>query len=159
MWQLDFLRWLHVIGAAILLGTWAGIAFFMLLAHRTSDPRLIAHVASTVLIADFLFTATAVIAQPITGYLLARLAGWPLTEGWLLLSVGLYILTGCFWLPVVVIQIKLRNVAEAALRENAVLPPMYYTLFRVWFACGVPAFASVLMIFWLMLTKPQIGSW
>ncbi len=159
MWQLDLLRWLHVIGAAVLLGTGAGIAFFMLLAHRTADAKLIAHVACTVVIADFLFTATAVIAQPITGYLLARLAGWPLTEGWLLLSVALYILTGCFWLPVVFIQIRLRNLAEEALRANAALPPMYYTLFRVWFACGIPAFASVLAIFWLMLIKPQIGSW
>ncbi|GAB4350915.1 MAG: hypothetical protein Kow0026_07510 [Oricola sp.] len=75
------LRWLHVIGACVLLGTGAGIAFFMVMAERTGKPALIAHVASTVVIADTVFTATAVIVQPGTGYLLARAVGWPLTEG------------------------------------------------------------------------------
>jgi uncharacterized membrane protein len=84
-------RWLHVIGAAVLLGTGAGIAFFMLVAHRTKDARLIGHVASTVVIADFLFTATAVIVQPITGIWLALQIGWPLTSPWILASLVLYI--------------------------------------------------------------------
>ena len=92
----EILRFLHVIGATVLLGTGAGIAFFMLLAVRTRDAKLIAHVANTVVIADMVFTASAVIVQPITGYLLARIVGWPLTEGWLALSIGLYVLTGLF---------------------------------------------------------------
>ena len=84
----DVLRWLHVIGAAVLLGTGAGIAFFMLMAHRTGDPRLIAHVAGTVVIADALFTATAVIAQPITGVMLAREINWSLGQGWIVVVAG-----------------------------------------------------------------------
>lgn len=63
-------KYLHVLGAAVLLGTGARIAVFMLLAHRTGDPAVVAGVARIVVIADFLFTATAVIAQPITGVLL-----------------------------------------------------------------------------------------
>jgi uncharacterized membrane protein len=104
----DMLRLAHVIGAAVLFGTGAGIAFFMVMAHRTRDPRLVAHVAGTVVVADLVFTATAVILQPITGYLLARVVGWPLAEGWILLSLALYVVTGLFWLPVVFIQIKMR---------------------------------------------------
>ena len=80
------LRYLHVIGATVLLGTGVGIAFFMLMAHRTGDPRLIAHVAATVVIADAIFTATAVIAQPVTGVFLANAMGWNLTEGWIVTS-------------------------------------------------------------------------
>jgi uncharacterized membrane protein len=159
MWQPDLLRWLHVIGAAVLLGTGTGIAFFMLLAHRTRDPHLIAHVAGTVVTADFLFTATAVIAQPITGYLLARVEGWPLDEGWLLSSLALYILTGLFWLPVVLIQARMRDLARDAAQGNTELPATYHALFRVWFACGIPAFSAVLIIFWLMLSKPKISLW
>ena len=78
-WPL-LLRWLHLIGATVLLGTGAGIAFFMVMAHRTRDARLIAHTAATVVVADWVFTASAVVLQPITGALLARAIGWPLTE-------------------------------------------------------------------------------
>lgn len=154
---LDILRWLHVIGAAVLLGTGAGIAFFMLMAHRTLQPALVAHVAGTVVVADLLFTATAVVAQPLTGLGLALLIGWPLTEGWLLVSLGLYVLTGLFWLPVVWIQLRMRNLARAAAREGLPLPGEYHRLFRIWFACGIPAFLAVLAIIWLMLAKPSFS--
>ena len=155
---LDLLRWLHGIGATVLLGTGAGIAFFMLMAHRTRQPALVAHVAGTVVVADFLFTATAVIAQPLTGLGLALLIGWPLTEGWLLVSLALYVLTGLFWLPVVWIQLRMRDLARAAAREGLPLPGQYHRLFRIWFACGIPAFLAVLAILWLMLAKPSFGS-
>ncbi|UWQ78505.1 DUF2269 domain-containing protein [Leisingera sp. S132] len=153
------LRWLHVIGACVLLGTGAGIAFFMLMAHRTRDAALIAHTASVVVAADLLFTATAVIAQPITGGLLAWRLGWPLSAGWQALSLGLYVLTGAFWLPVVWIQLRLRNLARAAAQAGEELPARYHRLFAVWFACGIPAFAAVLMILWLMLARPDLGIW
>lgn len=152
----DILRWLHVIGAAVLLGTGAGIAFFMLMAHRTRDAALVAHVAATVVLADTLFTATAVVLQPVTGALLARETGWSLGEPWILLSLGLYVLTGVFWLPVVVIQLRLRDLARAAAADRMPLPAGYQRLFRIWFACGIPAFAAVLAIFWLMLSRPAL---
>jgi uncharacterized membrane protein len=94
------LKYLHLIGATILLGTGAGIAFFMLMAHRTGEAVQIAAVARIVVVADFLFTATAVIAQPVTGIALAWHVGYSLTNGWIALSILLYIVTGCFWLPV-----------------------------------------------------------
>jgi len=150
------LRWLHVIGACVLLGTGAGIAFFMLMAHRSRDPRIIAHTARVVVLADLLFTTTAVLAQPLTGALLAWQLGWDLREGWIILSLLLYALTGLFWLPVVWIQIRLRDLAAQAAQANSALPPAYDRLFRIWFACGIPAFAVVLAIFWLMLARPDI---
>ena len=95
------LKYLHVIGATVLLGTGAGIAFFMFMANRTGDSAVIAATARIVVIADFLFTATAVVAQPVTGVLLARSVGYPLTESWIVMSILLYLVTGMFWLPVV----------------------------------------------------------
>lgn len=148
---------LHVIGAAVLLGTGAGIAFFMLMAVRTRDARLIAHVSGTVVIADLLFTATAAVAQPVTGVLLALQTGWPLSERWILASLGLYVFIGLFWLPVVGIQIRLRDLAREAEAAGGALSERFWTLYRVWFACGFPAFFAMLGIFWLMLNKPQIG--
>ena len=153
----DLLRWLHIIGATVLFGTGAGIAFFMLMAQRTGRAELVAHVAGTVVIADTIFTATAVIVQPITGVLLAQAMGWPLSEGWIVLSLLLYVVTGLFWLPVVWIQIRIRNLARQAASENAQLPAEEKRLFRIWFACGFPAFAAVLAILWLMVTRPAIS--
>ncbi len=153
----DILRWVHVIGATVLFGTGAGIAFFMLMAQRTGRPDIVAHVAGTVVIADTIFTATAVIVQPVTGVLLAQAMGWPLSEGWIVLSLLFYVVTGLFWLPVVWIQIRIRNLARQAAIENAPLPAEEKRLFRIWFSCGFPAFAAVLAILWLMVTRPEIG--
>jgi uncharacterized membrane protein len=151
------LRLVHVLGATVLLGTGAGIAFFMVMARLTNNPVLIAHVSGTVVVADTLFTATAVVLQPVTGFFLARAVGWSLTEGWIVLSLLLYVVTGLFWLPVVWIQVRLRDLARLAVANNQPLPERWYSLYRIWFACGFPAFFSVLGIFWLMLMKPDIN--
>ncbi|TPM89469.1 DUF2269 family protein [Mesorhizobium sp. B2-1-5] len=150
------IKYLHVIGAAVLLGTGAGIAFFMLLAHRTGNAATIAAVARIVVVADFLFTATAVVAQPITGVALAWQAGYSLREGWIVLSIVLYVVTGLFWLPVVWMQMEMRNLATRAATSGAPPPERYNKLFRLWFVFGFPAFAAVLAIFWLMITRPLI---
>lgn len=152
----ELLRLVHVVGAAVLLGTGAGIAFFMVMAHRTRDPTIIAHVAGTVVIADFLFTTTAVVLQPVSGAWLAHEVGWSLSEGWLLWSLALYVFTGLFWLPVVFIQIELRKLARQSAATGRPLPERYDRLYRIWFACGFPAFLAVIAIFWLMLTRPAI---
>jgi uncharacterized membrane protein len=151
------LKFLHVIGAAVLLGTGAGIAFFMLLAHRTGEPKIVAAVAGMVVTADFIFTATAVAAQPITGVLLAWAVGYSLWDGWIVLSILLYLVTGAFWLPVVWMQMRLRDLAEAAARTGEPLPRAYHRLFWTWFGFGFPAFGAVLGIFWLMIARPEIG--
>jgi uncharacterized membrane protein len=150
------LKTLHVIGGTVLLGTGAGIAFFMLMAHRTRDPRLIAHTAGVVVVADLLFTATAVVLQPITGAALALIAGFPLLKGWIGLSLALYVLTGACWLPVVWMQMRMRDLARRAVMDQTPLPAEYHRLWRCWFAFGVPAFSAVLLIIWLMIAKPSL---
>lgn len=148
------LKLAHIIGATVLFGTGAGIAFFMLMAHRAGDPRLIAHTAGVVVVADTVFTATSVVVQPITGGLLAYMTGVPLLHGWVAISLFLYVMIGVFWLPVVWIQLRLRDLARLAVATDTALPPAYYRLWRVWFACGFPAFAGVVGILALMVTKP-----
>lgn len=152
-----FLKWLHVIGAAVLLGTGAGIAFFMLMAHHTKDARTIAAVARIVVVADFIFTLSAVIVQPVTGVLLALVAGYSLFSGWIVVSLGLYLLTGAFWAPVVFMQMRMRDLAAASAMRGDPLPDEYHQLYRRWFACGFPAFFSVLAIFWLMIARPAFS--
>ena len=154
---MEWFQWLrvaHILGACVLIGTGAGIAFFMLMAHRSREPALIAHVARTVVIADWLFTASAVLVQPVTGLLLARALGWPLDSPWILWSLGLYLFIGACWLPVLVIQTRLRDLAAAAAATGSRLPPEYHRLFRWWFALGWPAFAAILALLVVMVVRP-----
>jgi len=152
----ELLRWVHVVGACVLLGTGAGIAFFMLMAHHTRNPAVVAHVANSVVAADMLFTATAVVVQPLTGALLAQVTGWSLATPWILLSIALYVLTGLLWLPVVLIQLRIRNLAREAVAKGTPLDQQYERQFRIWFLLGGPAFASVLAILWLMVARPAL---
>jgi uncharacterized membrane protein len=151
------LKYLHIMGAAVLIGTGAGIAFFMLAAHLDGKPVVIAGVARIVVIADFIFTATAVVVQPITGVLLALQAGYLLREGWIVWSIVLYIFIGALWLPVVWMQMRLRDLAAEAAANGTQLPDRYHRIFWNWCAFGIPAFAAIAIILWLMVAKPQIG--
>jgi uncharacterized membrane protein len=147
-------KYLHVLGAIVILGTGTGIAFFMLMAHRSGDPAFIARTAAIVVIADMLFTLTAVLLQPVTGGLLMALSATTLAERWLVMSLGLYAVAGLFWIPVIFMQIEMRDLAQVALPQRQPLPPRYFALFRRWFGFGIPGFGSVMLILWLMVAKP-----
>jgi uncharacterized membrane protein len=149
------IKYLHVLGAIVILGTGGGIAFFLLMAHRSREPAFIARTAATVVIADLLFTLTAVILQPITGGLLMTLTAVPITEHWVLVSLALYAVAGLFWVPVIFMQIEMRDLASGAETTGQGLPPRYFVLFRRWFWFGIPGFGSVVTILWLMIAKPE----
>jgi uncharacterized membrane protein len=149
-----FLKWLHVLGATVLFGTGAGIAFFLVRAHRTRNAHQVAAVAGDVVRADLWFTTTAVVLQPLTGYLLMAQRGWSMDHAWIRWSLLLYVLVGCCWLPVVWLQWKMRNLARQAATAGEVLPARYFRYYAWWFALGWPAFAGVLAIMWLMIAKP-----
>ena len=147
-------KFFHVLGAVVILGTGTGIAFFMLMAHRTRDAAFIARTASVVVIADAIFTLSAVLLQPLTGGLLMMLSATAITERWLLASLALYVFAGLFWVPVVFMQIKMRDLARKAAEQCGALPERYFVLFRRWFAFGFPGFGATMLILWLMIAKP-----
>ena len=147
-------KYLHVLGAIVILGTGTGIAFFMLMAHRSGEAVFIARTASIVVIADMLFTLTAVLLQPLTGGVLMTLSSTGFTELWISVSLGLYAVAGLFWVPVIFMQIEMRDLARVAAAENQPLPPRYFALIRRWMLFGIPGFGSVMTIVWLMIAKP-----
>lgn len=149
------LKLVHILGGAVLFGTGLGIAFFMFMAHRTGDPAAIAHTARTVIIADAVFTATAVVLQPLTGWALAVMSGVSTVHWWIKATLVLYVFVGLCWLPVVWIQLRMRDLAEAAARDRTTLPARYHRYFKIWFWLGWPAFTGVIAIFALMLWKPN----
>ena len=148
------LKWIHILSSTLLFGTGLGIAFFMWVAHRRGDARVIAATARTVVIADACFTAPAVGIQLVTGLLLSAKLGWPVEAFWWRASLLLFFVVGICWLPVLWLQIRARDLACAAADSNAALGPIYQRTMRVWFWLGWPAFLSVLAIFWLMVVKP-----
>lgn len=153
-WYL-WIKWLHIVSSTVLFGTGFGIAFFFVRAQHSGNVAVIASVGRDVVLADAVFTATAVVIQPASGAALALMAGYPLSSPWLLLSIGLYVFVGACWLPVVWLQIQMRDLAAAAAASSSPLPEEYARHYRRWFALGWPAFIGVLAIFYLMVAKPR----
>jgi uncharacterized membrane protein len=153
-WYL-WVKWLHIVSSTVLFGTGFGIAFFFVRAQRTGNVAFIASVGRDVVLADAVFTATAVVIQPASGIALALIAGYPLSSPWLLLSVALYFVVGACWLPVVWLQIRMRDLAVAAATSSSPLPVEYKQYYRWWFALGWPALIGVLVIFYMMVAKPS----
>lgn len=147
-------KWLHILSSTFLFGTGIGSAFYMLFTSISGDVRAIAVVSRQVVLADWLFTATSGVVQPLTGIYLIYLAGFPWTSNWILWSIGLYIVAGACWLPVVWIQMRMRDMAQAAAHNHAELPAQYWRYLRIWVALGIPAFFALVIVFWLMVAKP-----
>ena len=153
------LKTLHVVSAAVLLGTGAGIAFFTWfgyrLALRSGSIESLRNTLRLTVLGDLAFTSVAVVVQPLTGALLMRQAGWSFTSDWLMAVAALYVGTGVCWLPVVWIQYRLRNTALQC-ESTGALPASFHRQFLIWFVLGIPAFTMVLVLFWLMVAKPGL---
>lgn len=147
-------KWLHVLSSTVLFGTGIGSAFYLYFASRTKDVHAVAFVARYVVIADTLFTATTLVFQLLSGWYLAKLAGFPLTQRWLVLSIALYIFAVACWLPVVWLQIRMRDLAVSAAARGEPLSARYFELWRIWSFLGMPALVAFIAIFWLMIAKP-----
>lgn len=150
------LKWLHILSSTLLFGTGIGSAFYLLVTVTSGDMRLVAHVARWVVRADWLFTATTAIAQPLTGLWLVHVIGLPLSTGWVAWSLALYAVAIACWLPVVWLQVRLRDMAQQAAAEGMGAPPGFQRLFIGWVVLGIPALAAFLAIFWLMVAKPTL---
>jgi len=147
-------KWLHVLSSTLLFGTGLGSAYYMLFASLTRRPEAVAVVVRHVVWADWLFTTTTIIFQPLSGLYLLHLMGLPWTTRWVLWSFALYFLAGVCWLPVVWLQIRMRRMAERAVANKQPLPAQYFRYLKIWTALGIPAFVALVIVFWLMVAKP-----
>ncbi|MDR2012703.1 MAG: DUF2269 domain-containing protein [Rhodanobacter sp.] len=145
---------LHILCATVLFGTGLGTAFFFWFTYRSGNVTAIAHAARLTVLADWVFTTPAVIAQPVTGLWLLHLANLDWRTGWVRTAIGLYLLTGACWLMVVWLQRRMRDLAATAMRNGTALPPVYRRYVWTWFVLGWPAFIAMLAVFWVMVVKP-----
>lgn len=147
-------KWLHILSSTVLFGTGIGSAFYMLFASISRDVRAIAVISRFVVLADWIFTSTTVLVQPLTGLYMIHLAGYDWHSRWIIWSICLYFVAGACWLPVVWIQLRMRDMAQLAAREGTALPEQYWRYLRTWTALGIPAFCALMVVFWLMVSKP-----
>ena len=145
---------IHIISSTILFGTGLGSAFYAYRANQTNNFDAMNFALKNVVIADWVFTTPAVIVQPLTGFWLMHILHLPWNTPWLLASFVLYVVVGICWIPVVFIQIKMRDLLQQAIQSQSDLPPRYYRLFKTWYWLGWPAFIGVIVIFYLMIFKP-----
>nr|CAA6814482.1 MAG: Unknown protein [uncultured Thiotrichaceae bacterium] len=151
------LKYLHILSMVVLFGTGLGTAWYKWMADRTGNVSHIAIMNKQVVLADWLFTTPAIIFQPISGIWLALVLNLPLLTPWIVWSLILYVLAGVCWLPVVWLQMRMRDLAIQADREGAALPAQYWRYARIWFWLGVPAFAAMLLVVFLMVFKTAAG--
>ncbi len=147
------LKYIHILSAVILAGTGLGIAFFMFMANRSGNPQAIMVTARHVVLADWIFTTPAVITQLITGILLMQQLGYTWNSTWFIAVISLFVFIGACWVPVVVVQYRLRNIAMS-MDTRPDLQSAYKRLMRIWTVLGIMAFSAILIVFWLMVVKP-----
>lgn len=151
------LKTIHILSSVVLVGVGFGSAFYLFCANRTRNVQAQAVVARFVVLADWIFTTPAIILQLVTGIGLAHMAGWPLSTPWIAWSLALYFFTGACWLPVVWLQIRMRRMVEEAARENKPAPELYWSYSKYWEMLGYPAFAAMIIVYFLMVTKPTFS--
>ncbi len=147
------LKYIHILSATILFGTGIGTAFFMWMAYLSRNNTTLALTTKHVILADWFFTTPSVILQPVTGFWLMLTLHYPFNSLWFALTMGLYVLAGVCWVIVVFIQYKLHQMAKSIAQSNAVMPERYHNLMYWWFSLGVIAFGSIMVIYWLMISK------
>jgi len=154
---MDYLtvKWLHILSATLMFGTGFGTAFYMFVANRSGNVQAIAVVTRWVARADWWFTTPSVIFQPISAFWMIHLAGFPLQSHWIVWSLALYSLAGACWLPVVWLQLRMRDMAQVAADRQTALPDRYWRYERIWTALGFPAFSALIVVYWLMVHKPM----
>jgi len=152
----NLLKSTHILSAFLLFGTGLGSAFYKWMADRSGNIEAQAVTARHVVLADFLFTTPSAIYQPVSGFLLLQQLAIPLNEPWVALSFVLYMIAGLCWLPVVWLQILMRDLVNEAVNKSQPLPPEYIRLARIWFWLGWPAFVSLIAAVWLMVAKPDL---
>jgi uncharacterized membrane protein len=145
---------IHIISSTVLFGTGLGTAFFKWTVDRSGNVAAIRVVSERVVLADWLFTSPAIVVQAITGIALARLMGFPINHGWVAYAIALYLIAGLCWLPVVWLQMRMRDLARDSDSRGIPLGAVYWNYARVWFWLGVPAFLALVVVFWLMVAKP-----
>jgi uncharacterized membrane protein len=143
-----WIKLVHIISATILFGTGLGIAFFMLKAYLSGNQDTMVVTTRNVVLADWIFTTPAVVIQFASGLWLTQQIGIPFDSVWFVLVVSLFVLVGGCWVPVVWIQLRIRDIVASNVDVIDCR-----RLMSVWMVLGAVAFSGVLLLFFLMVFR------
>src|SRR5262245_23755042 len=127
-----FLKFIHVMSSTILFGTGIGTACVMLYGHNTGKTSIMAAIGRYVVFADWVFTAPSAVVQLVTGLGMVYLAGYSFSLFWIWGSIVGYLIATFCWLPVVYLQIRMRDFAIQAEQSGLPLPEQYFRYFKYW---------------------------
>ncbi len=146
-----WIKLLHILSATVLFGTGMGTAFFMLRTYLSKNEAAMAITTRNVVMADWLFTTPAVVIQLVSGLWLTSKLGIAFDSAWFVTVIGLFVFVGACWTPVVWIQIRVRDLIDSNAERGE-----YRNLMRVWMVLGALAFSSVVLLFYLMVSKTGV---
>jgi uncharacterized membrane protein len=152
------IKFVHLVAAAAMLGTWLGVAVFMLLADRSGNTSVVALTARFAVSVEKIVMIAAISLQPISGIPLAWAIGIsPLDEFWIVLSLGLFAVVVAAWFAVLRIEIRIRDLTRQAALDAVPLPDEYRRLFRLYSVVVWPALAGMVVLFLLMTWQPRLS--
>jgi uncharacterized membrane protein len=150
-------KFVHVLAAAAMFGAWLCIAVFMLLAHRSHNPSVVAVTSQFVVSVEKIVVAVAIALQPISGYPLGLAIGLsPLNEFWIDISLLFYAAMLACWLAAFRIEILIRRLSREAVLNAIPLSLDYRRLFRAWSALAVLILLAMAAVFALMIWQPHL---
>ena len=150
------IKFVHLLAAGAMFGTWLAVAVFMQLAHRSRNTAVVALTSRFAVSVELIVMIAAIALQPISGFALASAIGVaPFDEFWIVLSLVLYGVVVAIWFVVLRIEIRIRNLTRQAALDGVPLPDAYRRLFRFYSVLVWPALGGMVVLFLLMVWQPR----
>jgi uncharacterized membrane protein len=150
------IKFVHVIAAAAMFGTWLAVAIFMQLARRSGNTSVVALTSQFAVSVELRVMIAAIALEPISGFALAWAIGLsPLDEFWIVVSLALYVVVVAAWLAALRIEIRIRKMTRQAALDSLPLPQTYYRLFRSYALLTWPALSGTILLVLFMVWQPR----
>lgn len=144
---------LHVLGAVLFMGNIIVSALWMVFAEQSGDKAALRFAAGALNWADVVFTAPGIFLLLLNGFILSYAAWGGLTQGWIALALGLFILSGVIW-AVFLIPLQARLIKLSSQPDS--LPAAFFSALHRWYFWGAIATLTPLASLFLMVFKPHL---
>jgi uncharacterized membrane protein len=149
----EFLKFLHIIGAVVLIGNVTITAFWKVFADRTGDAKLIAHAQFGVTVTEWLFTVPSIVLLMTGGYGMVMYADIDLKARWLVLGQSFFAVSGIIWLGVLVpLQMRQAKLARS-IRPGEPIDVTYRRACRQWILWGIAATVPLIAAIYVMIAR------
>jgi uncharacterized membrane protein len=150
-------RFVHLFGAALMLGTWLGVAAFFVFAHRSGNVSVVALISQFIIRIELFAMMPVMVLQPTSGFALGAVIGLsPADTFWIDISLGLFGVVAACWLGAAGIELRVKKIARTAALERIPLGGAYRRLFRIWLALALVVIAGTIALLAIMVWQPRL---